>query len=250
MEPLVLAFLLFASFVAAFLDSIVGGGGAISLPALLAVGFDPHMALGTNKLAATGASSMATIRYTAAGMVTLGLVLFLIPVSVVGSFVGAWTALRVDGTWIRYFVAVAMVGITLFVLFRRRFGQVNHYAGLRPATVAASVAFALAIGFYDGILGPGTGSFLLFAFVGVHRFDFVRAAGHARVLNFASNAAALAFFAIQGRVDYAVGLPMMGAMVAGAYVGSHVGLKHGDRWIKPLFVAMTLVLFLRVLGLY
>jgi uncharacterized protein len=242
MELLVVAALAAAGFVAAFLDSIVGGGGVISLPALIAAGLDPHMALGTNKLAATGASSMATIRYTAAGVVVLPLVLLLIPLSVVGSFLGANTILQLDPGLVKSLVLLVMAAMTVYVLVRRTFGRENRFEGLRTGPVLLSAALALAIGFYDGFLGPGTGSFLLFAFVGVQRFDFVRAAGHARVLNFASNLSALALFALRGHVDYAVGLPMMGAMLAGAYVGSHVGLRHGARWIKPLFLGTTLLL--------
>jgi len=242
MEPLVLIGLLVAAFVAAFLDSIVGGGGAISLPALLAAGFPPHLALGTNKLAATGASFMATVRYTNAGIIVLPLALILIPFSVVGSLLGAHTVLHVDPRLVKSLVIGVMGGMTVYVLVRRTFGRENRFAGLVPRQVVTAMGFALAIGFYDGFLGPGTGSFLLFAFIGVQGFDFVRAAGHARILNFASNLAALALFAIQDQVDYATGLPMMGAMLAGAYLGSHVGLRHGARWIKPLFVAMTVVL--------
>lgn len=242
MEPLVLLALAGAGFVAAFLDSIVGGGGVISLPALLAAGLPPHLALGTNKLAATGASSMATIRYTQAGVIVLPLVLLLIPLSVAGSFVGANTVLQVDPTIIKSLVVIVMAGMTVYVVFRRTFGRENRFTGLTVRPLVLSGFLALAIGFYDGFLGPGTGSFLLFAFVGIQGFDFVRAAGHARVLNFASNLSALALFALRDQVDYAVGLPMMVAMIAGAYAGSHVGLKHGARWIKPLFVTTTLVL--------
>lgn len=239
-EPLVWVALVAAGFVAAFIDSIVGGGGAISLPALLAAGLPPHLALGTNKLAATGASSMAAIRYTQAGVVVLPLVLLLVPLSVVGSFLGANAVLQVDPRIVRTLVIMVMLAMTVYVVARKTFGRDDRYFGLRTGPIVTTAAFALAIGFYDGFLGPGTGSFLIFAFVGIHGFNFVRAAGHARVLNFASNLSALALFALRNQVDYAIGLPMMASMVAGAYVGSHVGLRHGARWIKPLFVATTL----------
>ncbi len=249
MDPLTIAILAVAGFVAAFFDSIVGGGGIISLPALLAVGVDPRLALGTNKLAATGASLMATIRYTNAGVVDLALVLRLIPFAAVGSMFGAATVLEIDNDLIRRLVLVVMVLMTAYVVARPAFGTTNRFHGLTPATLAAAVGFASVIGFYDGFLGPGTGSFLIFAFVGIHGYDFVHAAGNARVLNFASNAAALAFFGLQGTVDYALGLPMLAAMVAGAYAGSHFGIRHGTAWVKPLFVAVTAALMAYLLYL-
>lgn len=249
MEPLVLLVLVGAAFVAAFFDSIVGGGGAISLPALLIAGLPPDLALGTNKLAATGASAMATARYTAAGAVVVRLAVLLVPLSVAGSFVGALTVLEVDRRFVAGLVALVMVLLTAYVLVRKHFGLEDRFEEVTSGRLVATLALALAVGFYDGFLGPGTGSLLLFGFVGLQRFGFVRAAGHARVLNFASNLAALTLFALKGRVDYATGLPMMAAMVAGAYVGSHVGLRHGARWIKPLFVLMTGVILVRLVGL-
>jgi uncharacterized protein len=249
MEPGTLLFLLAAAFVAAFVDSIVGGGGIISLPALLATGMDPHVALGTNKLAATGASSMATIRYTQAGLVVLPLALALIPFSVVGAMLGSRIVLEFDDRFVKGLVIVVMVAMTLYVLARKRFGAENRFGGATARAVAIGAVVALAVGFYDGFLGPGTGTFLIFAFVGLLRFDFVRAAAHGRVLNFASNLSALVLFALHGRVDYLVGLPMMAAMLVGAYIGSHVGMRHGARWIKPLFVAVSAGLLLRLLWL-
>jgi uncharacterized protein len=247
MELGVLALLVLAAFVAAFIDSIVGGGGVISLPSLLIAGLPPHLALGTNKLAATGASSMATIRYTQAGVVVLKLALGLIPFAVLGSFLGAATVLRLDGRFIKTVVMLVMVVMTVYVLLRKQFGHENRFTTITRGQFATSAALCLLIGFYDGFLGPGTGSLLLFVFLGVQGFDFVRAAGHGRVINFATNLAALTLFALRGVVDYRVGVPMMFSMMAGAYVGSHFGLRHGKRWIKPLFVAMTSVILLRLL---
>lgn len=246
MEPAVLALLVIAAFLAAFIDSIVGGGGVISLPALLAAGLPPHLALGTNKLAATGASLMATVRYTQAGLVDLRTALALIPLSVVGAFLGAMAVLALDAGFVRALVIAVMVAMLLYVLFRPRLGHEDRLAGLTPHLFLALGSVALAVGFYDGFLGPGTGSLLLFAFLSVGRFDFRRAAAHGRILNFASNLAALALFALRGEVLYEVGLPMMAAMLAGAYFGSAFGIRHGTRWVKPLFVAMVLAILARL----
>lgn len=249
MEPGILLALVVAAFLAAFIDSIVGGGGVITLPALLAAGLPPHLALGTNKLAATGASLMATARYTAAGHVDLRTALSLIPLSVVGAFLGAAAVLAVEARLVRSLVIVVMVAMTLYVLLRPSLGRDDRFPGLTPGLFLALGAPALLIGFYDGFLGPGTGSLLLFAFLGIGGFGFLRAAAHGRILNFASNLAALALFALRDQVDYQVGLPMMAAMLGGAYFGSHFGMRHGTRWVKPLFLAMTLAILARLLWL-
>lgn len=246
-EPAALAFLVAAGFVASFVDAIVGGGGVITLPALIAAGLPPHVALGTNKLAATGASASATWNYARHGVLLLPLVALLVPFSLVGAVLGAATVVRLPGDLVRGLVAAVVVAMTLYVLLRPRFGEEDAFSGVRPATVARGAALALAIGFYDGFLGPGTGSFLLFGLVALLGFGFLRAAAHGRVLNLASNLAALAFFAAKGYVDYRVGLPMMAAMLVGGFAGSRFGIRHGTKWIKPLFVAMAGALAARLL---
>ncbi len=247
MEPGTLAFLVVAGFVAAFIDSIVGGGGIISLPALLAAGLPPHIALGTNKLAGTGASSMATLQYVRHGLIRRRVALVLIPFSLAGTLLGAATVLQVDPKFIRALVITVMVVMTGWVLARPRFGEVDRKRPNTAAVVLGGAALALVVGFYDGFLGPGTGSFLLFGFVALHGYAFLDAAAHGRLLNFASNAGALVFFIAADSVDFAVGLPMMGAMMVGGTVGSRFAIRHGARWVRLLFVLVTLALLVRLL---
>lgn len=235
-----------AAFIAAFVDSIVGGGGVIALPALLAAGIPPHLALGTNKLAATGASSMATLRYANAGYVHVPFVLGLIPFGVVGSFLGAAAVLLIDPGFIKAAVMVIMVLMTLYVAFRPKLGHENRFTKIELVPYAICAVAIFAIGFYDGFLGPGTGSLMLFLFLGVPQFDFLRSAANGRVLNFATNVAALVLFIIKDSIIYEVAVPMLVAMLGGAYVGSHYGMKHGATWVKPLFVTMTMAILVRL----
>lgn len=248
MEAETLAFLALAGFVAAFIDSQVGGGGVISLPALLAAGLPPHLALGTNKLAATSASFTASINYGRSGAVPWKDAARWMPLSFLGSLAGVWLVLRVDGTWLLGVVLALMVAMVAYVLLRPAFGKEDLGHPLLPWQLAAMSAAALAIGVYDGFLGPGTGSFLLFAIVSLLGYGFRKAAGLGRVLNYASNIGALAYFLGKGQVLWEAGIPMGLAMLAGGWAGSHVGLTHGDRWLKPLFVAVTLALMVRVGG--
>ena len=237
-----------AGFVAAFIDSQVGGGGVISLPALLAVGLPPHLALGTNKLAGTAASFSASINYGRSGAVPWRQALWWMPLSFVGALVGVWAVLQVEAEHVLAIVLVLMAAMAAYTLLRPSFGKEDRFRAPKPGELAGMSLAALAIGVYDGFLGPGTGSFLLFAVVALLGYGFRKAAALGRVLNFASNAAALAYFIGVDKVAWEYGLPMAVAMLAGGWTGSHVGMKHGDRWLKPLFVAITLVLMVRLAG--
>lgn len=243
----IVAFLAIAGFVAAFIDSQVGGGGAISIPALMAAGLPPHLALGTNKLAATGASLTATVTYVRAGTVLPGVTAWLAPAAAVGAILGVEAVLRVDPEIVQALVLILMGAITVYVLAKKGFGEHDRYEGLSRGPLALTIVLTAVIGFYDGFLGPGTGSFLIFAYIGVLGFDFLKAAGHGRVMNFTSNIASLAFFWFNGQVDVVAGLPMLLAMLVGAHAGSRFAIEHGSRWIKPLFVAITLALMAKLL---
>ena len=230
---------------ASFIDSQVGGGGVITLPALVAAGLPPQLALGTNKLGGTASALVASANYLRSGAVPLRAVLLLAPLSFLGGAIGVWAVLHSDGSWLLPVVLVLMGAMMLYVLLRPRFGAEDHLAA-GPWPMAAMALAALDIGTYDGILGPGTGSMLLFAIVSLLGYGFRRAAALGRVLNLASNASALAYFVLADRVAWSVGLPMAASMAVGGWLGSHTTLKHGDRYLKPLFVAVTLALMARL----
>lgn len=248
MDAETMVFLALAGFVAAFIDSQVGGGGIISLPALLAVGLPPHLALGTNKFGATAASLSASVNYGRSGAVPWRQAALWMPLAFGGSLLGVWLVLRVAADHLLALVLVLMAAMAAYTLLRPRFGKEDRPTLPTRRELAAMASMALLIGTYDGFLGPGTGSFLLFAIVALLGYGFRKAAALGRVLNFASNAGALAYFLGRDLVAWEYGIPMAVATLAGGWVGSHVGLAHGDRWLKPLFVAITLALMLRVGG--
>lgn len=248
METETLVFLALAGFVAAFIDSQVGGGGVISLPALLAVGLPPHLALGTNKFGATAASLSASVNYGRSGAVPWKEAALWMPLAFGGSLFGVWLVLRIEGEHLLAIVLVLMAAMAAYTLLRPSFGKVDRLRLPTGREMLGMSAMALLIGTYDGFLGPGTGSFLLFAIVAILGYGFRKAAALGRVLNFASNAGALSYFLGRGLIMWEYALPMAAATLVGGWVGSHVGLKHGDRWLKPLFVAITLALMVRVGG--
>jgi uncharacterized membrane protein YfcA len=232
-----------AGFTAAVVDSVVGGGGLISLPALLCVGVPPTVALGTNKVAAFMSSSTSAWAFVRSGRVCWSNLVYALPVALLGSVGGAWAVRKVPSEVLRPLVVVLLLCVVLYTLFKKEWGEKNHGVKvlLSARRKAVLVAAALCLGFYDGFFGPGTGSFLLFVCL-MMGMDFVGAAAHAKTLNFASNIGAVAVFVSAGLVDYTLALPMGAAMVCGAWVGTRMALNHGARYVRPLFVGMTALL--------
>lgn len=242
-----MAFLVVAGFIASFIDSQVGGGGVITLPALLAAGLPPAAASATNKVGGTSSALFASVNYLRSGLVPMRQVVTFAPLSLLGGAIGVWAFLHSDPSWLVPAVLAVMASMALYVLLRPKFGVADHLTlGVLP--MAAMGLAALDIGIYDGLMGPGTGSFLLFALISLLGYGFRRAAALGRVLNLASNVSALAYWIVSGHVVWAVGIPMGISMAAGGWVGSHVTLKHGDRYLKPLFIAITVALMVRLLG--
>ncbi|TDF94086.1 sulfite exporter TauE/SafE family protein [Paenibacillus piri] len=236
-----LIFLIVAGFVSAFIDSVVGGGGLISVPALLLTGLPPVVALGTNKLGSTLSTITSSLSFFTSGKLNGKLVLALFPLSFVGSALGTYTLHLLPSDFLKPLVVVMLVLMLIYTLIKKNWGAVAapRRMTLNVKLVVASAAFI--IGFYDGFFGPGTGSFLLFLFL-LLGFDFVGASANAKVLNLASNLASLCSFLLLKSVHIGYGLPMGIAMIAGAFVGSRLAIRHGSRYIKPLFVIVTTIL--------
>ena len=244
METLSLDMLLLltvAAFVAAFIDSTVGGGGLISLPALLFAGLPPQLALGTNKLSASFSSLTSTVSFLFSGKIDRKLVSALFPVSFVGSALGTYTVTLLPSGFLKPLVVILLTVMTVYTLARKNWGMRSAYKGLTFKTAAMTGLATFAIGFYDGFFGPGTGSFFIFVML-LTGFDFLFAAGNAKVLNFASNLASLIMFGALGSIHYGYGIPMGIAMIAGALAGSRVAIRKGTAYVKPLFIAVTAIL--------
>lgn len=236
-----LLFLVCAGFLASFIDSVVGGGGLISVPALLLTGLPAGIVLGTNKLGGTASSLASSASFLLSGKINLRLVSWLFPLSLAGSVGGALIVKYIPAASLKPIVVVLLVLVTAYTLLKKNWGSLSTYKGLGKGTAWLCGAVALAIGFYDGFFGPGTGSFLLFAFL-MLGFDFVIAAGNAKVLNLASNIGSLVTFAFMGYVNIYYGAPMAVSMVFGALVGSRFAIRKGAGYVKPLFICMSILL--------
>lgn len=237
----ILCFLMGAGFVAAFIDSVVGGGGLISLPALLMVGLPPTMALGTNKMASVMGSCTSTLSFLRSGKIDLKIIRWQFPLSFIGSAAGVYTVQQIPSQFLKPLVIVMLVAVTIYTFCKKDWGAISTYSGVAGRTAWLSGLAAFTIGFYDGFFGPGAGSFFIFCFLMVG-FDFVVAAGNAKALNFASNIAAVLAFAYFGSIQYAYAIPMGIAMIAGALAGSRMAIIKGAAYVRPLFIFMSVLL--------
>ena len=236
-----LGVLVFSGFMAAFIDSVVGGGGLISILALMWTGLPPLTVLGTNKVAAVMGAFTSFVTFVRSGKVDGWLIRRLFPISLLGSAIGVLTVRQIPSEFLRPLVVIMLILVLIYSVRRKNWGTDSTYSGMSMRLLILSGLVAFAFGFYDGFFGPGTGSFLLFAFLMVG-FDFLGAAANARALNFASNIAAAVLFSYFGLVDMAHAIPMGLAMIVGAWCGAHVALSKGAGYVRPLFIIMTTVL--------
>lgn len=230
---------------AGFVDAIAGGGGLIAIPALLAVGIPPVTAFGTNKLQSVVGTVIAAVTYWRKGFVSLRLLAVAIPLTFVGSFLGALVVKSIDTTVLQYAVPVALIVVALYFAFAPKLTDEDSHARLSLAIFVPLMGFA--IGFYDGVLGPGTGSFLTLGFVTLFGLGVTRAAGHTKVLNLTSNLGALALFIPSGNVVLPVAVAMIIGQIIGGYLGALTGIRFGARLIRPLVVLVSIALAVKLL---
>ncbi|KZE80413.1 hypothetical protein AV654_12990 [Paenibacillus elgii] len=234
-------FLVIVGFAAAFIDSVVGGGGLIAVPALMFTGLPTNMVLGTNKLGGTLSSLTSTVSFLFSGKINGKLVLLLFPLSFIGSALGTYTIHLVPSTFLKPLVVGLLIVILIYTLLKKNWDGSGQQVRFTFVRGLATAVCAFALGFYDGFFGPGAGSFLLFLFL-MLGFDFVGASANAKVLNFASNVASLASFFWLKSVHLGYGLPMGLAMIAGSIVGSQIAIRKGSKYVKPLFIGITAIL--------
>ncbi|KEK24144.1 TSUP family transporter [Bacillus gaemokensis] len=242
-------FLIIAGFLASFIDSVVGGGGLISIPALLFTGLPPSTAIATNKLASSMGALMSTISFIRSGNVNFKLVSKLFPLTFIGSILGAFVVKHISSEILKPLVLVLLIVVAIYTIMKKDWGKEATYGGM---TVKKGILFSFVIfiiGFYDGFFGAGTGSFLLFTFL-IIGFNFIQSAGNAKILNFGSNIAALIIFLYLDVVNFAYGLSMGVAMILGAFVGSNFAIKKGVSYVRVLFIFVTLLLIGKNIGDY
>ncbi len=240
-DCMTMIFLAVIAFITSFIDSSVGGGGLISTPALLSLGLPVPQVLGTNKVAAFFSSLTSVISFWRAGKVRKKMILSLMPLSCIGSAVGAYIVHLLPEQLMKNIIVVLLVAVAVYTWRRKDWGDYGTVDKFTLLTLLGACAMAAGIGFYDGFFGPGTGSFLIFGFLFLG-FDFVTAAGNAKALNFASGVGALLTFALNGSIVWSYGLLMAPFMILGAIVGSRMAITKGAAFVRPLFLIITSLL--------
>lgn len=238
-----------AALLAGFVDAIVGGGGLITVPALLIglpVGTPLPTLLGTNKVVAVTGTTMAAGKFLRAGVLSWREMLGPVLASATGASIGVWLTYHVHPTFLRPLMLGLLVAMLAFTLGKPDLGQLHapRFGLNHQRALAASIA--LILGFYDGFFGPGTGSVLIFLFVAVLGFDFLRASALAKSVNWASNFTAMSLFVWHGSWLPTIALGMAVANGVGGYFGAHVALRQGSRWVRWVFIAVVGALVVRL----
>jgi len=242
----ILFFLFAATFLAGFIDSIAGGGGMITIPAMLIAGIPPLETLGTNKLQSLFGSGSASIAYARHGHVNLREQLPMALMSAAGAVLGALLATVVPADILEAVLPFLLIGIALYFGFKPDVGDIDKHR--RLSVFLFTITFVPLIGLYDGVFGPGTGSFFMLGFVSLAGYGILKATAHTKFLHFGSNIGAFFVFLLSGVVLWKVGLTMGVGQFLGAQVGSRYAMATGAKIIKPLLVIVSIALAIRLLA--
>jgi uncharacterized membrane protein YfcA len=236
-----LALVLVAAFGAGFVDAMAGGGGLIQLPALFAAYPNaPHTALlGTGKLAGLAGTTSAIARFVRHVRIDPAIVMPAATGAFACSLFGAWIATRVPPDRFRTLVPFLLAAVLLYTLLHRDLGREHRPRARSSHTGWLAAGTAGAIGLYDGFFGPGTGSFLVFLFVRVFGLDFLHASASAKIVNAATNVAAILLFGLTGELYWLLGLVMAACNVAGAQFGSHLAIRRGSVLVRKVFIVVV-----------
>ncbi|WP_207459383.1 TSUP family transporter [Azospirillum sp. SYSU D00513] len=229
---------------AGFVDSIAGGGGLLSLPALLSVGLTPVQAVATNKLQSSFGSFSAALRFVRNGEADPRRMLVMIGFTALGSAGGAILVQILDTEFLRDVIPVLLIGIALYLLLSPKAGDVD--ARQRLSEGAFALICGTTIGFYDGFFGPGTGTFFTIAFVTALGFNLRKATAHTKILNFTSNIVGLLFLLAGGHILWVAGLLMGVGQFLGAQIGAQLVINNGARLVRPMLVAASLAVTARL----
>lgn len=245
MEPLVYLLLFAAGFGGGFIDAIAGGGGLITVPALLATGMPPQMALGTNKLQSSFGTGMAVWRYSRAGLMEIPGLRLAVVMAFIASMGGAYAVSVLNKDLLQQLIPWLLAGVAVYTALNRKFGIQAGERKISPVVFA--IVFGLALGFYDGFFGPGTGSFWTLAIVALLGLELKGATGYTKGANLASNVGSLCIFLANGSVHFAAAGAMIVGQLIGARLGSGMVIRKGAGFIRPVFLAVVFAMTAKLL---
>ncbi|WP_293786677.1 TSUP family transporter [uncultured Pedobacter sp.] len=242
-----LILLCLVAFAAGFIDAIVGGGGLLQTPAILLI--LPHYPvatlLGTTKIPSVAGTSLAAFKYSQRVKFNFKVLIACASTAFVSAFLGAFLVSRIDNSVIKPIILVVLVFVAIYTYFNKQFGihQEKHHSIQKQ--VLMSAVFGLVIGFYDGLIGPGTGAFLILIFVAVIGFDFIGASAHAKIVNMATNLAAILYFSSTGHILFQYAIPMAVFNLCGSFFGTKLALLKGNKFVRIFFLVVVFGTILR-----
>lgn len=246
-DPSILLLLCLVAFVAGFIDAIAGGGGLLTVPALLTAGLPPHVVLGTNKLAATFGSFTASLTYYRKKLFDPTFWRQSVIFTAIGALLGTYIVDLISKEALEKILPLLILLAAIYTLFNRL--QPDDKLELPPASKKLywqQRVQGLTLGFYDGIAGPGTGAFWMVSTMALYRINLLLTCGVARTMNFVSNGFSLVAFIALGHVNFALGVAMGGCLMLGSWFGAHSAIKFGSRFIRPVFICVVITIAIRL----
>lgn len=239
--------LCFFAFLAGFIDSMVGGGGLIQLPALFIFFPNTNIAalIGTSKLVSICGTTAAAIQFTKQVKLDFRALLPYAVTALIFSFLGARTVSVINSEILRPVVLSLLIVVTIYTFIKKDFGE-EYQPRRQNNLVYYMMLIAGSVGFYDGFFGPGTGSFLIFLFIAVLGFDFIRASATAKIINWSTNLAALVYFVFIGKVLYSIALPMALCNVIGGILGARMAIVKGSAFVRVIFLIVVSGLIIKL----
>lgn len=232
------------AFVAGLIDTIAGGGGLLTIPALLYVGIPPATALATNKLQGTFGSFTAAAYFIRKKMVNIKEMKLMIILTFLGAVLGGFALLQIDASILKHVIPILLIIIGFYFLLSPNIGSMDKEK--RISIILFSFTLAFGVGFYDGFFGPATGSFFALGFIALLGFNLTKATAHAKVLNFVSNISSLCFFMFFGKIYWSIGLCMGAGQMCGALIGAKLVLKNGPKIIRPIIVIISFAISIKL----
>ncbi|MCB0271608.1 MAG: TSUP family transporter [Bdellovibrionales bacterium] len=239
-----LILLILATFLAGFIDAIVGGGGLITVPTLLTLGLPAENIIASNKLIGVSTAITGSYKYLKSNIIRWETIRKFIILSLIGSVFGSYINSLLSPSFLRIFIFCAILILFLYLTFKRKIEYVDH--PIPRLSFVLLPLFIFIIGFYDGFFGPGTGTFLIMIFLYFSRFTLLQSAAHGRILNLTSNIGAILFFSTTGLINFWFVFPGMIAASIGGYIGASYSVKYGTKGIRPIMYICVTVLLIKM----
>lgn len=242
-----LILLCLAAFLAGFTDAISGGGGLIQTPAALILlsQYPVVTVIGSLKLPASSGTFIAAIQYARKIKLNVLLVLVLIVIAFSAAFAGSKLLSMVSNDFIKPFLLIVLIGVAVYTYSNRKFGVHAEKDHSMSQQWLRAILISLVLGFYDGFIGPGAGSFMMLAFITMLGFDFLTASAHTKMVNLASNLGSLVFFIISGKILWAIAIPMAVCNALGGLLGARLAILKGNAFIRIFFLAVVVIVIIR-----